>query len=125
MGQPAGGDTPAPASCGGAPGELKHLSTPRKRKDSPSSGERTGRSPNPSGESSRSALPDGGMDGWHGGGDRPLARVVGVSRTPLERGAGAGESPVGDGADRRVVPSREYRRTRGIRREAGRTTAQG
>jgi hypothetical protein len=63
MGQPAGGDTPAPASGGGAPGELKHLSTPRKRKDSPSSGERTGRSPNPSGESSRSALPDGGMDG--------------------------------------------------------------
>ena len=44
-------------------GELKHLSTPRKRKDSPSSGERSGRSPNPSGESSRSALPDGGMDG--------------------------------------------------------------
>ncbi len=32
-----------------APGELKHLSTPRKREDSRSSGERTGRSPNRSG----------------------------------------------------------------------------
>jgi hypothetical protein len=33
--------------CGwGEPGELKHLSTPRNRKDSRSSGERTGRSPN-------------------------------------------------------------------------------
>ena len=30
----------------GAPGELKHLSTPRKREDSRSSGERNGRSPN-------------------------------------------------------------------------------
>jgi hypothetical protein len=32
-----------------APGELKHLSTPRNREDSLSSGERTGRSPNPAG----------------------------------------------------------------------------
>src|SRR5918998_2572104 len=32
-----------------APGELKHLSTPRRREDSLSSGERTGRSPNPAG----------------------------------------------------------------------------
>jgi hypothetical protein len=31
------------------PGELKHLSTPRKREDSRSSGERNGRSPNHSG----------------------------------------------------------------------------
>src|SRR5690606_1802536 len=52
MGQPAGGN--APASCGEhiavrrAPGELKHLSTPRKRnhRDSLSSGERKGNSPN-------------------------------------------------------------------------------
>jgi hypothetical protein len=34
---------------GRAPGELKHLSTPRNREDSLSSGERTGRSPNPAG----------------------------------------------------------------------------
>ena len=31
----------------GAPGELKHLSTPRKREDPRSSGERNGGSPNP------------------------------------------------------------------------------
>ena len=35
-----------PANAGRAPGELKHLSTPRKREDSRSSGERNGRSPN-------------------------------------------------------------------------------
>jgi len=34
----------------GVPREVKHLSTARKREDSPSSGERTGRSPNPGGE---------------------------------------------------------------------------
>jgi hypothetical protein len=42
-----------PGTYGGirerAPGELKHLSTPRNREDSLSSGERTGRSPNPAG----------------------------------------------------------------------------
>jgi hypothetical protein len=32
---------------GGAPGELKHLSNPRKREHSLSSGERKGNSPNP------------------------------------------------------------------------------
>ena len=32
--------------AGGEPGELKHLSTSRKREDSRSSGERNGRSPN-------------------------------------------------------------------------------
>jgi len=40
------GARPGTRATGGAPGELKHLSTPRKREDSPSSGERTGRSPN-------------------------------------------------------------------------------
>ena len=34
--------------AGREPGELKHLSTPRNRNNSPSSGERTGRSPNQS-----------------------------------------------------------------------------
>jgi hypothetical protein len=49
-----------PARAGGAPGEVKHLSTPRKKEDALSSGERTGPSPNPSGVSSLPALPDGG-----------------------------------------------------------------
>jgi len=49
MGKPAWGK--ARASSGGSlrrgePGELKHLSTRRKRDDSLSSGERKGRSPN-------------------------------------------------------------------------------
>ena len=60
MGQPARGDARAPAVTRGAPGELKHLSTRRKREDSPSSGERTGRSPNPRRRTSLSALPSRG-----------------------------------------------------------------
>ena len=43
------------------PGELKHLSTPRKRNDSPSSGERKGRSPNrPKGRGWRALAERGG-----------------------------------------------------------------
>jgi len=37
---------PLSSRKGGEPGELKHLSSPRKRKDSASSGERKRRSPN-------------------------------------------------------------------------------
>ena len=75
MGQPARGDARAPAAehigGRGAPGELKHLSTPRKREDSPSSGERTGRSPNPSGGTGCRRCPTGvgrptGRDGRPG-----------------------------------------------------------
>ena len=49
MGQPAGGDSGIRHNGGGEPGELKHLSTRRKRKqtsDCASSGERTRNSPN-------------------------------------------------------------------------------
>ena len=50
-----------PPSGGGEPGELKHLSTPRKRDYSPSSGERTGKSPNPRGNNGPQAfMPLGG-----------------------------------------------------------------
>ena len=48
MGKPGGSD-PVISSWRGEPGELKHLSTRRKRnqtRDSLSSGERTGKSPN-------------------------------------------------------------------------------
>ena len=38
-----------------------------------------------------------GLDGTRGGGGRRLACDGAVSRTPLERAAGEGESPVGDG----------------------------
>ena len=47
--------------AGGQPGELKHLSTPRNRNDSPSSGERTGRSPNRPGLSGDRAYARGGV----------------------------------------------------------------
>ncbi len=45
-GNPAGVMACHPELTGGEPGELKHLSTPRKREDALSSGERTGQSPN-------------------------------------------------------------------------------
>ena len=55
MGKPAWGNACAawdePIVSGREPGELKHLSTRRKRNDFPSSGERKGSSPNPRGES--------------------------------------------------------------------------
>jgi len=52
---------------GRAPGELKHLSTPRNREDSLSSGERTGRSPNPAGATAcRRCLRGVGRVGWRG-----------------------------------------------------------
>ena len=47
--------------AGGQPGELKHLSTPRNRNHSPSSGERTGRSPNRPGLSGDRAYARGGV----------------------------------------------------------------
>jgi hypothetical protein len=105
MGQPAGGDTPALLLWWErAPGELKHLSTPRKRKDSPSSGERTGRSPNRVGVRSLPALP---IRGWtrcrEETADSSRANFTHCSRRLLERAAGAGESPVGDAVGGRVL----------------------
>ena len=49
MGQPGWRTASHQEQSWRAPGELKHLSTPRRREDSLSSGERTGRSPNPGG----------------------------------------------------------------------------
>jgi hypothetical protein len=46
MGQPGGRTAHHPVQAGREPREVKHLSTARRREDSPSSGERTGRSPN-------------------------------------------------------------------------------
>jgi hypothetical protein len=48
-GNPPGVMAGDPAQAGREPGELKHLSTPRKREDALSSGERTGQSPNRAG----------------------------------------------------------------------------
>ena len=71
---------------GGEPRELKHLSTWRKRnqcRDAPSSGERNGQSPN-RGPCGRGVV--GPTDG-----------TSEVRRSPLERGATDGESPVAEG----------------------------
>jgi hypothetical protein len=58
----------------GEPGELKHLSTPRKRDDSPSSGERKGNSPN---------RPQG--RGWRALAQRPQAASRRVWEGPPKR----------------------------------------
>jgi hypothetical protein len=66
-----------------------------------------------------------GLDDLVGRFGRTVAWRLPVSRRLLERATAAGESPVGDGWGTRVHQEREYRRTRGIRGEAGRPTAQG
>ena len=72
---PAGVIARHPEQSGGEPGELKHLSTPRKREDALSSGERTGQSPNRNGVVSLLAL---SLRGWteclERAADRSLAR---------------------------------------------------
>src|SRR4051794_39262210 len=110
MGQPGGGHTPSPhLRMRGAPRELKHLSTARKRKDSPSSGERTGRSPN---RVRVGSLPALRIWGWTaiGEGTAVSSRENAPyrSRRLLERAAAAGESPVGDAVGWRVLIVRKY-----------------
>jgi hypothetical protein len=127
MGQPGGGHTPSLTfRRGGAPRELKHLSTARKRKDSPSSGERTGKSPNLLRVGSLPALRSGGCTA---SGETAAAvsrgKSSGRSRRLLERAAAAGESPVGDAVRWGVPLVRKYHRTRDIWWEAGGTTLQG
>jgi len=67
MGKPGGGRTPS-SRKGGEPGELKHLSTRRKRnqtRDSLSSGERKGKSPNRGVETPCGVVGPDGTD-WKG-----------------------------------------------------------
>src|SRR4249919_408990 len=114
MGQPGRRDGLSPPFGGREPGELKHLSTPRKREDALSSGERTGQSPNRHGVVSVRALP------WRGC-TIPMEDVASsslgwiiVRRSVLERRTRAGESPVVDGGWSPVIGKREYRPTRDI-----------
>jgi hypothetical protein len=71
------------------------------------------------------ALLDGGWTSGLEGAADPSRLRAGSSRTLLERGAAAGESPVGQAAGAGVDPDREYRPTRDIGWEAGMTTSQG
>ena len=90
MGKPAQAQPWAPAaeSIGGRGerGELKHLSTLRKRDYSPSSGERKGSSPNLHGFGYAGVV---GPDAARQGVTNPVS-----SRTALERPTTAGDSPV-------------------------------
>jgi len=72
------------------------------------------------------ALCDGGVVRlpWRSGRNRGRVTNLPPSRAPLERAAGAGDSPVGERCGDSGV-EREYRRARAIRREAGSTTIQG
>ena len=71
MGQPARRTAAHPEQSGRQPRELKHLSTARRRDDSPSSGERTGRSPNPSGGTACRRCPVGVGRAERGARQRP------------------------------------------------------
>lgn len=103
MGKPGRGDawSPAPESigCGRAPGELKHLSTPRKRDDSLSSGERKGSSLNPICVKGGSRCRSGVV-----GSDMRICRFATefrkshARRRCLERPAAEGDSPVSENA---------------------------
>jgi hypothetical protein len=88
----------------GTPGELKHLSSPRKRKNSVSSGERTRNSLNQ-------------PSGW---GCRVLDKVMRLKQKGMGRPTRAGDSPVRAGRVMARIP--EYRRTREIQRESRETT---
>ena len=94
---------------GGAPGELKHLITRRKRKktiDSLSSGERKGKSLNRC-----IAICIAGL--------RARVIMTAAEQNDLESSVKEGDNPVGESDLVRRVP--EYHRTRGIRWEHGRT----
>ena len=106
MGQPGWRTASHQQECWRAPGELKHLSTLRKREDSLSSGERTGRSPNRCGGTACRRCQIGVVrDGWRGRQSLRVDRLL--SRRPLERVTGAGESPVGNGRSIDVIHLRE------------------
>ena len=107
MGQPPRRTAGDPGvSPGGEPGELKHLSTPRSREDSLSSGERRGRSPNRGGGTACRRCRSG-VGRADGRGRQPPRLRRRRSRSPLEGGTAAGESPVGDAATTRVHRDRE------------------
>ncbi len=99
MGQPVRLWPDTPLYCGGEPGEVKHLSSPRSRnrRDSPSSGERTGNSLNRS--DAKTAVVVG--LGVAGSSVVPPQRCMQVinrthSRIVLGKRAVEGESPVGE-----------------------------
>src|SRR3972149_3408390 len=103
------------------PGELKHLSTPRKRDYSLSSGERTGNSPNPRGRERHTGQCPAGVV-RHRRATPCYGREVTKpcsSRRTLERAAKESDSLVGERARAFLACVLEYHGTRGIPWEAG------
>ena len=98
MGQPGARNGASSAgqyiTCGGAPGELKHLSTPRKR-DSLSSGERKGISPNRIHVKAFTRC-GCGVVGPDEGGVKSARRSFKPSRRRLERRDVEGKIPLGE-----------------------------
>ena len=104
-------------------GELKHLSTLRKREQSRSSGERTGTGLNhPRVQAGRRCV--GGVASRHGCGCYHITGAAVWIPKRLERRTAAGESPV-RGRAVGEPPPLKYHATREIAWEAGPTTVQG
>ena len=78
MGKPGGGEAPS-SRKGRELGELKHLSNPRKREDSASSGERKRNSPNR--RTSTAGLED--LDNFQGMKWNSLGRLVREGENPV------------------------------------------
>ena len=97
MGKPGAGNT-ASSREGSQPRELKHLSTWRKRnqtRDSPSSGERTGNSPNPRRVTGVHRCAAGVVSlAWAGCTTGRVVKKLACSGTSLGRTTAGGESPV-------------------------------
>ena len=109
----------------GERGELKHLSTRRKRKYSPSSGERTGKSPNWYRLVGCRPMRYWGCKArWRSlQGSQGVIKLT-LSRIDLESRTIDGDSPV-DERGQAPIGDLEYHGTREILWEAGRTTSQG
>ena len=114
----------------GTPRELNHLSTWRNRnqiRDSPSSGERTGKSlnrPHVIGVNRCVVGVVGPALVWISRTGREVKNLI-YSRTPLGRATRGGESPVGEMDEASWEQAPEYRGARETLRESGRTTFQG
>ena len=124
MGQPPGEGRDR-ADCAGGTGGTETSHVPRGTERIPvvAASEPGGAQTGLAHEAAAAARP--GLDAMPGGDSRPLAGGMRVSRTPLERATGAGESPVGEAGIPAVRHEREYHRTREIRWEAGSPTTQG
>ena len=125
MGKPTCGHAHVSRSAGGAPGELKHLSTPRRRnhRETGSSGERTRSSPNRATLNGFASYARSGLYGLAWRRANGSAMITHADGNDLERSAGGSESLVLEGV-RTGCRDREYHGGRVSPWEAGATTLQ-